>query len=439
MTMPMLRRRAALTLSLGLLASCSTPKAKIIGKQIPVLPETGGFDVLLKAPPVSVPAPVALAEWPQPLANAAHMPGNVAGPSSLAKPRWTAHIGAPGGYRQPLQASPLIAAGKVFAMDANGVVSAYALADGSRVWRSVTRPKHAGEQNIGGGIAYAEGKVYASTGYAELLAMDAANGKILWRQDLNFPTRTAPMVAGGLVAVVVQTDLLLTFDAKSGTPGWRFTGSVGEPPTTAVAVTGAPAFAEGIIVAGFSSGTLAALDANSGTPVWEQSLAASFGKASPVDLSDIVAAPVIANGVVYAIGLGNTTMAVDLHSGAKVWTHSATGTQPYVLAGDYAFLLNHEQQLIAINADDGLVSWATQMPDFHNMKNKSGPIAWTGPVMVDGHLVLGNSRGEVARVDAVTGDIASTQKLSGPADMPAIAAAGVLVQLARDAKLTVYG
>jgi outer membrane protein assembly factor BamB len=437
MTHNMMRRRTATTLMLGLLASCSTPKAKIIGKQIPVLPETGGLEIAQDAPQVSVPAPVALDNWPQLLANAAHLPGNAAGPTGLAV-HWTASIGAAGGYRQPLRASPLLVGNQIFAMDANAVVTAISAADGSRIWRTPTRPKHASEENIGGGIGYDSGKIYASTGYGELLALDASSGKILWRQTLDFPTRTAPVIAGGLVALVVQNDLLLTFDAATGTPGWRFTGTVGQSSGAAVAITGAPAYADGILVAGFSSGTLAALDANSGTPVWEQSFASSFGQASTLDFSDIVAPPVIANGVVYAIGLGNTAMAVDLHSGAKVWTHSASGTDAFCVAGDFAFLLDKSQTLSAIHADDGLVSWSLQLPLYHRPKKKKQPLLWAGPVMVNGLLLLTNDYGNVLFVDPVAGQIKSLEKLEGPTDVTPIAAGGLLLQLTRDAQLTAY-
>jgi outer membrane protein assembly factor BamB len=293
-------------------------------------------------------------------------------------------------------------------------------------------------QNIGGGIGYDSGKVYASTGYGELLALDAGSGDVLWRQKLDFPARTAPVIGGGLVALVVQNDLLLTFDAGTGTPGWRFTGTVGQPSSAAVGITGAPAYADGILVAGFSSGTLAALDANSGTPVWEQSFASAFGQASSLDFSDIVAAPVISNGVVYAIGLGETVMAVDLHSGAKVWTHEASGTQAFCVAGDFAFLLDKTQTLFAIHADDGLVSWSLAMPAYRRPKKHGKPELWTGPVMVNGTLLLTNDYGDLAFVDAVAGKINSIAKLAGPADMPPIAAGGMLIQLTRNAKLTAY-
>jgi outer membrane protein assembly factor BamB len=332
----------------------------------------------------------------------------------------------------------LLVGGQVFAMDSDAAVTARSAADGRQSWRRVTRPKHATEQNIGGGIGYDGGRIYASTGYGELLALDAASGNILWRQALDFPTRTAPVIAGGLVAVVVQNDLLLTFDARTGTPGWRFSGTISGGGGAAVGVTGAPAYADGILVAGFSSGTLAALDANSGTPVWEQSLASSFGQASSLDFSDIVASPVIAGGVVYAIGLGNTAMAVDLHSGAKVWTHSASGTQAFCLAGAFAYLVDKNQTLYAIHADDGLTSWSLDLPYYHNPKKHKRPLLWTGPLLVSGNLLLTSNFGDVVLVDPVAGKIRASTKLSAPTDIGPIAAGGLLLQLTRDGKLTAF-
>ncbi len=433
-----LRRRTALMFSLAALSGCGgAKKPAIIGTQIPVLPETYGLEVAVDAPPVTVPAATPLAAWPQVFGGPAHAPGNAAAPAGL-KTAWTARIGQGGGYRQPLQASPIIAEGKVFAMDANGNVSAFSAASGGEIWKTYTRPKHNSVENIGGGIGYDSGTVYAGTGYAELLSIDAASGKINWRQALDFPARSAPTIAGGIVAVVTQNDLLLTFDAAAGTPGWRFIGKVTDSPTS-VAVTGAPAYDAGILVAGFSSGTLAALDAASGTPIWEQSFASSFGQASPLDFSDIVAAPVIAGGVVYAIGLGKTMLAIDLRSGAKVWERDTAGDQTICAAGGFVFVMNTAQTLAAIHADDGLVCWTTQMPLYVNPKKKKKPISWTGPVMVNSMLVFTSDHGEMAFVDPVTGAISSRAKIAAAADLSPIAAAGLLVMLTRDATLTAYG
>jgi outer membrane protein assembly factor BamB len=435
-----LSRRAAFTLPVAALAACSTPKPKIPGIQIPVLPEAEGLVADVDAPAVNLPAPVSPASWPQLLGGPDHAPGNVAGPTGF-KQNWRVKIGEPGGYRQPLAAPPIAVGGVVFAMDSDGTVSAFSASSGARKWRTVTRPKHVTVVNIGGGIGYdattGQGIVYASTGYCELLAIDADSGKIIWRQPLDFPARSAPTIAGGIVAVTIQNDLLLTFDPASGTPGWRFSGRITSS-TTSVALAGAPAIDSGIVVAGFSSGTLAALDANSGTPVWEQSMASSFGQASDLDFSDIVGAPVIANGVVYAASLGESILAIDLRSGAKVWERDASGTEALCPVGDFVFVLDTTETLAAIHADDGLVTWAVDLPLYNKPKKKKGPKTWNGPVMVNSQLLLTSTVGDLIMVDPATGAISSTQKLGRPADLPPIAIGGSLLVLTRDATLTAY-
>ncbi len=435
----MMRRRTALCgLMLAPMAACSTPKPAIPGEQIPVVETDTGMEVGARAPAVTLPQAVNLTDWPQPLANAAHVPGNVAAPLGF-NPVWQTHIGAPGGFRQSLLASPIVTSGHVFTMDADANIRCLSLQDGSLLWHFNTRPKHATQANIGGGIAYDSGRIYASTGYGELLALNAGSGEVIWRQPLDLSPRCAPCVAGGLVLVTILNDLLLSFDAASGTPSWRFAGNAAQTGAAAVGITGAPAFADGIAVAGFSTGMLAAIDANSGSPLWEQSLAAGSGQASSLDFSDVVAAPIIADGVVYAINLGGTLMAVDLHSGVKVWTHGAAGTQTPAYAGGFLFLLDKAQRLYAIHTDDGLVSWTLQLPAFAKPKTKKHPIQWAGPVLLQGQLALASDHGELLLVDAVAGSITKTVKLGAPADMAPLAAAGVLLHLNRDAQLTAYG
>jgi outer membrane protein assembly factor BamB len=436
MTQPMMRRRTyTASLLLGLLTACAKTKPPIIGAQTPVLPEANPLEVSVDAPGVTLPAATALDAWPQSFATAAHATGNVAAPLSFT-PLWSARTGASGGYGAPLIAQPLAVGNVIFVFDADGDVHALKATDGSRLWSRKTRPKHATEQNLGGGIAYDAGKLYVSTFYGEVLALDPANGAVLWRQPLAYPARTSPTVAGGLVAVITLDDVLQTFDATTGTPGWHFSASPGTPSTTAVGNSGAPAYAEGILVGGFSNGLLAAIDTTSGTPIWEQSLASG---ANGVNFSDIVAAPVIAGGVVYAINLGGTFMAVDLHSGNKVWTHSAHGSQTPAVSGGFLFLLDANSTLFAIHADDGLVSWSLSLPTYEAPKKKTKPLTWVGPALLGGSLVVVNDYGQAAIIDPVAGQITNSIKLHGPADITPIAANGQLIQLTRDATLTVYG
>jgi outer membrane protein assembly factor BamB len=148
---------------------------------------------------------------------------------------------------------------------------------------------------------------------------------------------------------------------------------------------------------------------------------------------------VIAGGVVYAIGLGQTALAIDLHSGEKVWERDVSGTQAFCLAGGFAFILDNNQTLAAIHADDGLVSWVLQLPKYRNIKKKKGARAFNGPVMVNGQLLFTTSLGELASVDPVMGTLGQITRLSGgPADLAPIAVGGTMLVLTRNAALTNY-
>ena len=45
---------------------------------------------------------------------------------------------------------------------------------------------------FGGGLAFADARVFVSTGFAQVVALDATNGKVLWRTDMPGPMRSAP-------------------------------------------------------------------------------------------------------------------------------------------------------------------------------------------------------------------------------------------------------
>ncbi len=95
------------------------------------------------------------------------------------------------------------------------------------------------------------------------------------------------------------------------------------------------------MVAGFGSGDLVALRAESGSLAWSDSLAAARGRNSLADISAIRALPVIADGVVYAVGLGGLLLAIDLRSGRRLWEREAAGQNTPWVAGEWMFVVTH--------------------------------------------------------------------------------------------------
>ena len=167
--------------------------------------------------------------------------------------------------------------------------------------RTPTKPKKAKGSNIGGGIAIAGNRLYATTGRAETLALDLASGRILWRVDIPAPARSAPTVVNGSLYVNTMDERLIGIAADDGHYLWSYQATEANTGTLGQA---APAYADGVLVAGFESGDLAAVRADSGTLVWTDNMGGVKGTAALAEFTSVRGAPVIDSGLVIAIGLG---------------------------------------------------------------------------------------------------------------------------------------
>ncbi len=433
-----LTRRAALLAPLAL-AGCGdwfgATKTPLPGKRLDVLPPVRNLTVdTANTSPIVLPPPLLNPDWPQVGGNPQHHMGPLAAGTAL-KLIWRASIGEGASYRRQLTAQPIVAGGNVFTMDAAGVVCAFRLADGSRLWRFNTKAKKDRSQELGGGISFDHGVLYAATGRAEVVAIDAARGVPRWRQTIGAPARAAPTVSGGKLYVPTIAAQLLALDAAGGKQIWSYQGRaalvglLGEP---------SPAIGNGLVIAGFASGELTALSLDTGAVQWSDNLGAVLGAGSPADLSAVHALPVVDGSEVYAISMGQVLVAEDIHSGRRVFYLDVAGSETPSVAGDWVFVLTADQRLAAIQREVGLVRWITVMPLFTNPKHERGPILWHGPLLAGGRLLLAGENGELAAVAPETGKILDRARLPGPAAQAPTVADGTVLVLLRDGTLTAW-
>lgn len=433
-------RRAAMLAPLGL-GGCSLfdsmlgdSKTPIEGKREPILGSRGGLDVdPADRRTVSVPAPVPVPAWPQGGGTPTHALGNIA--VTGLREAWSSGIGEGGGYRAKLTAQPIVANGSVYTMDSDGQVASFDLASGSRRWRTDTQGEEDRSTNIGGGIAIEGGTVYATTGRAEALALEAATGRILWRKEIGAPARSGPTLVGGRLHFTTLDNQLLALSVARGERAWSYQAA---STSTTVLADAAPAISDGFVVAGFSSGELVSVRQDSGVLVWSDSLASSGGRSSQVDLSAVRALPVIDNGRVFAIGIGGLLVSLDLRSGRRLWEREIGGGQTPWIAGDWLFVQSLDQSLAAISADDGRVRWIQDLPRWDNPAKKRDPIFWSGPLMASGKLILAGTSELAVSVDPVSGRILGTQGVSGPVSIAPVAAAGTLLFLSDGGTLQAF-
>lgn len=430
-------RRAALLAPLAL-SGCGlwddwfgTHKPRLPGKREQVMPLRHALEMTGAPVRPTLPAPVPNAGWPQTGGNPAHLMGHLAAAPDLRE-AWSADIGAGGGYRRALLAQPVVAAGQVYTMDSRGFISAFRLSDGRHLWRFDSRPKKDWNFNVGGGLGIAGGVLFAVNGLGALVALDAASGKLHWRQEVGAPARSAPTIADGRIYFSTIEDKLLAHAVDDGRALWTYQAA-----STGQALLGqpAPAFSDGLVVAGFGSGELATLRADSGSVVWTDNLGTVDASSALAAFSSIRGLPVIAGSTVFAIGVGGLMVALDLHSGRHLWERSVAGIDTPWVAGDWVFVVALDQKIAALNARDGSVGWVTQLPRFKNEKKQKHPITWYGPVLASNRLVVAGTDQNAVAISPFTGAVLGRQRLSDAAAMGPILADGTLLLVTEDGRL----
>lgn len=391
-------------------------------------------DPALAAQAITVPAAVSVTEWSQPGGTADNSPPQSSGAGTLEQ-AWRANLGAGSNSRVKIAAPPVIADGRLFFLDADHRVHAVSAADGRRFWDERLRPEDSRDRVArGGGVAAGGGRVYVTTGFGFVVALDAASGHEVWRVEMNAPLQSAPTVAGDRVYVVTNDSELIALDAATGAVTWNYQ-AIAEP----ARILSAPSVAvEGeTVVAPFASGEVVALLSANGRRLWSDSLSRSGRLTSLSAINDIAGRPVIDGGAVYAASHSGLLAAIDLRSGQRMWARSFASTQTPWVAGDVLYAVSVDGELAAFERRTGNIFWVSQLRRYRDEEGRRGRISWTGPIMIAGRLVLANSEGDVVAVSPANGQTLSTGDVNQAVFIPPIAANDHIYIVTDEARLVV--
>lgn len=432
----------AVVLALG---GCSTvqgwfgpdKKVKLKGERIPVLisDENVKPDPRIQDLEVTLPSAQANTDWPQSGGNPAHAMQSLVLGDGL-KQAWRSSIGSGKSTEWKHLASPVVGDGRIFTMDTDLIVAAWNPEGGSRLWETDAKlEEDVGKGDVGGGLAFADGQLYVTNNYGEALALDAKDGKILWRRALGGPTRAAPTAAGGRVFVVTADNQLHTLNAKDGTVQWTHAGL---SEVTGLLGAASPAYDGGIVVVPYTSGEIYALRADNGRVLWSDTLATIRASDSVSSLADIRGNPVIDRDRVIAIGHSGRMVAIDLRSGGRVWGDQMGGiTMPWV-AGGFVYVITSESQLVCLTRNDGRVRWVTQLDRWEDPEKKKGGILWVGPVLAGNKLIVASSDERILALSPTSGEILNTVNAGDPVSASPIVANGTLYVLTDSGELRAY-
>ncbi|MDE1988049.1 MAG: PQQ-like beta-propeller repeat protein [Alphaproteobacteria bacterium] len=428
-------------------------KSKLKGQRISIMATDESLkpDPTLKDTPVILPPPYLNKNWPEPGGYADNAMYHLEAPGPL-KEIWDVDAGAGSDSDARVTAPPVVADGRVYTLDARARVFAFNAETGEEIWHaSVAPPGHQSVLNMlslglfgtdtnvdptkgfGGGVAYDDGRLFVSTGFGDVLALDPATGKVLWRVSVGVPIVNAPVANGGRVFVSSQDNHFHAFAESNGRELWDHQGiteSAGILESTSAAVAGE------FVIAPYTSGEIYALRVQNGRPAWNDMLTRSGNLTALTEIDDIAGRPVVDRDLVFAISHSGVMAAIQLGTGDRQWSRDIGGIQTPWTAGDFIYVVTTDSQLMCLTRKEGRVKWIHQLPRWTDPGDtSSNPIVWSGPVLVSNRLILVSSHSTAVSISPYTGELLGQVDIPDGAYIAPVVANGTLYILTNEAEL----
>ncbi|MEZ5690171.1 MAG: PQQ-binding-like beta-propeller repeat protein [Rickettsiales bacterium] len=343
----------------------------------------------------------------------------------------SATIGDGNEFSHGLVTSPVVAGGKVFAMDSAGVISAHDAVNIEKIyWKSeIVADSHENEI-MGGGLSVSGDYLYASTGQGKIAAINIKDGKKIWSRAFGVPLKGAPRVSGSNVIIVTIDSQTYALNSKDGNILWDHRG-ISEIAAVMSDVT--PTIFGDEVFIPYSSGEMFSLSLATGDVSWVDTLMRD--SRSSVDFSGIGGDPVTDKEVVFVTGNNGVTTAISIFNGRRVWQRHIASFNTPLLAGSELFILSSDNVLINMVKYTGKIRWVNQLASYENPDDKEDAISWRGPVMVNGKLLLVGSNGKMIFVSASDGKVIETKQIPDSIFTQPVIAGGRLYLVDKDAVL----
>ncbi|MGE0098631.1 MAG: outer membrane protein assembly factor BamB [Hydrogenophaga sp.] len=313
---------------------------------------------------------------------------------------WSAQVGA--GHASLV---PRVASDRVFVASESGTVAALDAANGRDVWRLNLSTR------IAAGVGSDGQTAAVVTRENELVAV--ADGRELWRVRLPARAFTAPLVAGKRVFVLTADRTVIAFDGANGARLWSQTRPA-EP--LVLSQSGVLLAVGDMLVAGLS-GRLVGLNPLNGVIRWEAPVATSRGTNEVERLVDIVGPASRIGSSVCVRAYGAAVGCVDATRGTLTWTRTSRGITG--LHGDDRLVFGAETdgKFQAWQRGTGEPAWSVDRLKYRDL---SAPLALGRVVAVgDGaglvHLISREDGSEMTRLTTDGSPILSAPVLAGNA------------------------
>ena len=271
---------------------------------------------------------------------------------------------------------PAINAGKIIAVDREGLVEARDISNGKLLWKNKT------ELPIAGGPGLGAGTVVVGCSNAEVVALDFETGELLWNVKVSSEALSVPLVTQGIVIIRTVDGKMIALNEEDGAELWVYERNV---PVLSIRGEGTPVLYEDYVVGGYANGKLVALQLEDGKHIWETSIAIPKGRSEIERLVDLGANPVETDGVIFISSYQSGTSAVLALDGDVLWRNEDVSSHAG-LSYDwrYLYLADAVSDVWQIDQRNGAALW--KQKELHQRR-------LTAPIFYENYVVVGDFEG----------------------------------------------
>lgn len=344
---------------------------------------------------------------------------------------------------------PLFVENKLIFMDAHGVLQAFDLKSEKRLWSTklILKKRSKGilfpsPDFFNGGITEHGGILYVTLGSNAVKAVNIENGNVIWSVDLISPTRATPMLDGQRVLIQTVDNGLYALDKGSGEVIWLHSSF--DDKISVIGVVRPLIYNDYALIQKTNEG-ISVIDLRDGNEVFviptTISIFTSLMHAGQ-NLQAIQTNMVLEGDLLFFSTGEGMLGCFDLASKKLLWDKRISVKRQIYVCGDFLYVLDQNDVLIAILKQDGKIKWMQNLKKVYKPRD-SKDFDWLAPTMINGEIIITHSAGKTFAFDSINGEmsqnVAAALSTQDGISMPIIVNNGIIYQVYGYGKIIAYG
>ena len=299
--------------------------------------------------------------------------------------QWKASVGK-GHEGLGIALNPTTDGETVYAASFNGNVIAINANNGRKIW------KQSFDFSFTAGPTYKDGILVLGTNNGELINIDSMTGEILWTTTVSSEILAPVAIKDDQIFVRSVDGNLTAFLSNNGSLMWTANHRV---PRLSLRGTTSPEVFANAVLSGFDDGKVSAYDLVDGSLLWETMLTPPGGRTEIEKINDIDAPMTIVGNELYVGSYQGALAALALESGDIIWLTEASIYAGMAVDEEAVFVSESDGSVMALSRFTGREIWKKD-----NLLNRYP----SAPVIIGDSIIVGDLEGYLHWLDKESGE-----------------------------------